>query len=129
MKMKKKITTSQSRKKSQVRPTNLDERWDILRRKIEQAANDLRTQGAVVARRVSKSRVWVVRYRTHGEDGRKLRSLYIGSDEQIELLQRTRRLLAEIRGRDRWPRDVTGYAHLARSISALMRRLAGQRSK
>src|SRR4051794_21118910 len=96
----------------------VDERWGQIRRRIEKAAPQLASQGALIAKSSAGRRVWVIRFR----DQKRLRSIYVAGDEQPELVRRTQWLLAEIRGPSQWPREIAKCAQFAKALSSLARR-------
>jgi hypothetical protein len=100
-------------------------RWARIARKIELAATHLRTQGVLVRRRDAGRRAWVVRYRTYDPEGTRLRSIYIGGDDEPELVQRATRLLAELRGPSRRRREIDMFARGVRAARTLVKRLTG----
>ena len=102
----------------------LERRWHALQAKLERHAPHLVRQGVLVPKRLAGGgRVWAVRFVAR-EGGRPVhRSLYVGSDRQVELRRRVRRLLDGFRARARWPGEVAGYARLAGQLHAALKRL------
>src|SRR3954469_4837075 len=92
----------------------LDRRWRVVEAKLAANAERLAEQGGLVAMKsASGRRVWVVRF-VDVVDGRKVhRSVYIGGDDQPDLLARTQRWLDHCRVKGRVADDVDGYARLA----------------
>ncbi len=101
-------------------------RWDAIERKLAANAERLADQGGLVAMKsASGRRVWVVRF-VDVVDGRKVhRSVYLGGDDQPELLERARGELQKYRARACWPDEVASYAQLAAAASGVVRRTLG----
>jgi hypothetical protein len=99
-------------------------RWHALERKLAANAERLADRGGLVAMTsASGRRVWVVRF-VELVDGAKVhRSLYIGGDDQPELLARTRRWLDQCRVSGHVAADVADYARLAAAACGVIRRL------
>jgi len=102
----------------------LQRRWHAIELKLAANAGRLADQGGLVAMKsASGRRVWVVRV-VEMVDGRRVhRSLYVGGDDQAELLARTQRWLDYCRVKGRVADDVAGYARLAAAASGAVRRL------
>ncbi|MBL8798987.1 MAG: hypothetical protein JNM56_34195 [Planctomycetia bacterium] len=61
---------------------------------------------------------------TH-EDGRaRHRAVYVGGDDQVELLDRVRRYLAEVRAPARWPAELAAYADWSLQLRNALQRLS-----
>ena len=101
----------------------LERRWAALRVKLEAHADDLATQGVLVSRVASGRRVWKVRLVIREGSRRVHRAIYVGGDDQPELLERARRLLELYRAQGRWGEEVAAFARFAASVSGLARRL------
>ena len=102
---------------------DLERRWAVIRSKLEAHADDLATQGVLVSRVASGRRVWKVRFVVR-EGGRRVhRAIYVGGDDQPELLERARRLLELYRAQGRWGEEVAAFARFAASVIGLARRL------
>ena len=101
-----------------------ERRWHALERKLAANAERLADRGGLVAMTsASGRRVWVVRF-VEVVDGAKVhRSVYVGGDDQPELLARTRRWLDLCRVSGRVAADVAGYARLAAAACGVIRRL------
>src|SRR4051794_39269148 len=70
------------------RSAALERRWAAIRRKLEAGAEHLATQGVLVPGIAAGRRVWKVRFVVR-EGGRPVhRAVYIGGDDQPELLER-----------------------------------------
>ena len=102
---------------------DLERRWAALRAKLEAHADDLATQGVLVSRVASHRRVWKVRLVVRVGGRRVHRAIYVGGDDQPELLERARRLLELYRAQGRWGEEVASFARFAASVSGLARRL------
>ena len=90
-----------------------------LRRRIENARRWLVDQGSLVAKRRGDRTYWRLRYYEYGPDGRRHRSIYIGSAENAEL---ARELLAEIRAPEAYYRQTLELAALVRrAVRPLLR--------
>ena len=100
------------------------QRWHAIERKLAANAERLADQGGLIAMKsASGRRVWVVRF-VEVVDGAKIhRSLYIGGDDQPELLARTRRWLDQCRVGGRVAAAVAGHARLAAAACGALRRL------
>ena len=99
-------------------------RWRAIERKLAANAERLADRGGLVAMKsASGRRVWVVRF-VEVVDGAKIhRSLYIGGDDQPELLARTQRWLDHCRVSGRVAAAVAGHARLAAAACGVIRRL------
>ena len=99
-------------------------RWHAIERKLAANAERLADRGGLVAMTsASGRRVWVVRF-VEVVDGAKIhRSLYIGGDDQPELVARTRLWLDQCRVSGRVAADVAGHARLAAAACGVIRRL------
>jgi hypothetical protein len=99
-------------------------RWRAIERKLAANAARLADRGGLVAMKsASGRRVWVVRF-VEVVDGAKIhRSLYIGGDDQPELLARTQRWLDHCRVGGRVTVAVADYARLAAAACDAIRRL------
>jgi len=75
-----------------------------------------------VSRMARGRRVWSVRFR----DGGRQRTIYIGGDNQPELLKRARSLLMQFREEASWPREIARYAKAASTLALIARRLTGR---
>jgi hypothetical protein len=69
-------------------------------------------------------RVWVVRFRASDEEGRRLRSIYVG--DQPDLVRRAGALLAELQAPRRLAREAAAAARCVRAMARLVRRLTGR---
>ncbi len=82
-------------------------------------------QGAIVSRRASGRRVWSLRFYVQ-EGGRRVqKSIYVGGDDQPELLFRARALLARYRARSGWADEIAQFARWASLARVSLGRLAG----
>ena len=101
-----------------------ERRWDAVELKLAANAERLADQGGLVSMKsASGRRVWVVRF-VDVVDGRKVhRSVYIGGDDQPDLLARTQRWLDHCRVKGRVADDVDGYARLTAAACGAVRRL------
>jgi hypothetical protein len=115
-----------TRHQSEPSTPQLEARWQAVKQRIESAAPFLERQGVIVAKQNGGCRVWVLRFRTREGDRRRLKSIYLCGDGEQELLDRARRLLADLRGPARWPREIAAYARFAREMTRLVRRLTGR---
>ena len=113
-------TTSRSHR------ADLERRWAAIRSKLEAHAGDLATQGVLVARVASGRRVWKVRLVVRVGGRRVHRAIYVGGDDQPELLERARQLLELYRAQGRWGEEVAAFARFAASVSGLARRLPSE---
>ena len=100
----------------------LERRWAALRVKLEAHADDLATQGVLVSRVASGRRVWKVRLVVRVGGRRVHRAIYVGGDDQPELLERARRLLEVYRAQGRWGQEVAAFARFAAALIGLARR-------
>ena len=100
------------------------QRWHEIERKLAANAERLADRGGLVAMKsASGRRVWVVRF-VEVVDGAKIhRSLYIGGDDQPELLARTQLWLDHCRVSGRVAAAVAGHARLAAAACGAIRRL------
>lgn len=101
-----------------------ERRWDAIERKLAAHAERLADRGGLVAMKSASGRgVWVVRFADIVDGRRVHRSVYVGGDDQPELLARTRRWLDHCRVKGRVADDVAGYARLAATACGAVRRL------
>ena len=100
------------------------QRWHAIERKLAANAERLADRGGLVAMKsASGRRVWVVRF-VEVVNGAKIhRSLYIGGDDQPELLARTQRWLDHCRVSGRVAAAVACHARLAAAACDAIRRL------
>jgi hypothetical protein len=100
------------------------QRWHAIERKLAANAERLADRGGLVAMKsASGRRVWVVRV-TEVVRGAKIhRSIYIGGDDQPELLARTQRWLDHCRVSGRVAAAVAAHARLAAAACGAIRRL------
>ena len=111
--------------RSRTRTLDPDARWAAIREELAANAGWLATQGVLAPRVVAGRRVWSIRFVVR-EDGRKVhRAVYVGGDDQPELLERARGELEKYRARARWPGEVAAYARLAASASGFIHRTLG----
>ncbi len=103
-------------KKQQSCGTSNPRRWPKLRDKILQHALWLRHQGGLVLLRDrGRKPAWVIRFRAE-EGGRKVhRTIYIGGEDQRELLRRVRPLLERCRAQGQEAGNIGGFVQLARA--------------
>ena len=101
---------------------DLERRWAALRAKLEAHADALVTQGVLVSRVASGRRVWKVRLVVRVGGRRVHRAIYVGGDDQPELLERARRLLELYRAQGRWGEEVAAFARFAAAFIGLARR-------
>ena len=100
------------------------QRWHAIERKLAANAERLADRGGLVAMKsASGRRVWVVRFEEVVEGAKTHRSLYIGGDDQPELLTRTQRWLDHCRVSGRVAAAVAGHARLAAAACGAIRRL------
>ena len=101
-----------------------ERRWDAIETKLAANTERLADQGGMVAMKsASGRRVWVVRFGDVADGKTVHRSVYIGGDDQPELLARTQRWLDHCRVKGRVADDVAGYAGLAAAACGAVRRL------
>lgn len=103
-----------------------EDRWSIIRRKMEGKAATLRRQGSIVSRMARSRRVWALRFRECDGGKQKQRAIYIGGDDQPELLRRARKLLKNYQEQTHWPKEIAHYAKVAAAIDAVTRRFTGR---
>jgi len=99
----------------------LRQRWAAVRRKMEENAGPLLTQGGLVPKVTSSGRrAWAVRWVDRSGDRPVHRSVFVGDDGR--LVDLVRRQLAEYRALGGLPGEVAGYARFAASASFAVRR-------
>lgn len=81
------------------RPTQpgLEGRWDRVRAEMERAEFWLGRQGSIVLKPFEGRRYWVLRFRFNHEGRRRQGMIFIGREEDGEVLRRARELLARFR--------------------------------
>ena len=100
------------------------QRWHAIERKLAANAERLADRGGLVAMKsASGRRVWVVRFVEVVEGAKIHRSLYIGGDDQPELLARTQHWLDHCRVSGRVAAAVACHARLAAAACDAIRRL------
>ena len=105
----------------------LEARWQTIQAKIASHAEHLVTQGAIVARTTRNGKVWMLRFYV-AESGRRIqKAIYIGSDQQTEILARARQLLARYRSRADWAREIVQSARWAALAAAKLRKICTSR--
>jgi hypothetical protein len=93
---------------------DLERRWHVVEAKLTAHQDRLADQGGPVAMNsASGRRVWVVRLVDVVEGRRVHKSIYVGGDDQPELLRRARLWLDRCRVRGRVAAEVAGHARLA----------------
>ncbi len=99
----------------------LERRWDVIRAKLLANADLLAERGSLAASTsASGRRVWAVRF-ADVQDGRPVhRNIYVGGDDQAELLRRTHDWLARCR---RATAEVDRLARLGVAIGVIARRI------
>ena len=97
-----------------------------MKQRIEEVAEHLATRGAIVTKQNGRRKTWVLRFRLVEGGRRKLRSVHICSEHELELLARTRSLLNSIQGPARWCREIISYARCSRAACSLVKRLTGK---
>jgi hypothetical protein len=98
-------------------------RWEEIREKIVRDAAHLRRQGSIVAKWARGRRVWALRFRVRDQGRTVQRSIYLGGDDQPELLRHAQDLLRRCRERARWSRELAASARMAAAIRTTLRRL------
>jgi hypothetical protein len=98
-------------------------RWEEIREKIVRDAAHLRRQGSIVAKWARGRRVWALRFRVRDQGRTVQRSVYLGGDDQPELLGRARDFLRQCRAQALWPGEVAASARMAAAIRTTLRRL------
>src|SRR3954466_7500354 len=87
----------------------LRQRWETVRRKLEENAESLLTQGGLVSKATASGRrAWAVRWVDRSGDGPVHRSVFVGDDAR--LVDLVRRQLEHYRALGALPEDVAGYA-------------------
>jgi hypothetical protein len=100
-------------------------RWRKIQETLEHHAHHLRKQGSLVSKpTASGRRVWVVRFWIESQGRSVCRSIYIGGDDQPELLARTRELLKHYRERATWAKEIATYSRLVAVANATLKRLS-----
>jgi hypothetical protein len=104
----------------------LEDSWQRVRRRIEEAAPHLVKQGVIVAKTGGRRRVFVLRFRRPEQGRNKLKSIYLCEDNETKILARAQAMLDLIRGPAHWSKEVAAYARCARAARALVKRLTGK---
>lgn len=102
----------------------LERRWAALHARLMAAERWLRRQGTLTTKRAGNRRVWVVRFFVTADGRRRQKSIYVGTEDQTELVRRTRAVLARFRTEGQWSSEIAGLARLAGRASRLGRDLA-----
>jgi len=109
---------------------DIELRWQKIRDSLERHASDLIRRGSLVAKKTPSGRhVWVLRFQVREQGRARHRSVYIGGEEQRDLLRRVRQLLREYRSVNDWLRQVTAYARFAASVGVVLRRSLSPRKE
>jgi len=99
-----------------------EQRWALVRRKLEEHALALMHQGTLVSKTASGRRVWAVRFVDRSGGGRVHRTIYVGGDDQPHVLDRARQLLESYRVLGRWADNLDTYVRLAAAAKSIVRR-------
>jgi hypothetical protein len=100
------------------------QRWHAIEQKLAANAERLADRGGLVAMKSASGRsIRVVRFVEVVEGTKVHRSLYVGGDDQPELLARTQRWLDHCRVSGRVAAAVAGHARLAAAACGAIRRL------
>lgn len=111
---------------SPARPTDpdLERRWSVVEAKLAANADRLADQGSLVTMKSASGRhVRTLRFVDRVDGRRVQRSLYVGGDDQSELLRRTQIWLDRCRVKGRVATEVAGLARLAAAACGAVRRL------
>ena len=102
----------------------LERRWQKILGKMQDQVMHLQRQGVIVSKISSTGRrVWALRFCSRDQGRRVHRSIYLGGDDQPELLRRARLLLQEYRSRAGWAKEIATYAQFAAGANAALKRL------
>jgi len=102
-------------------PSHLKRRWQKIEQQMEENRCHLERQGSLAARQSGGRRVWMLRFFMETEGRHVQRSIYVGGDDQPELLKRVRGLLAYYREVGRHKRGARDCARLVGAMVAMMR--------
>lgn len=108
---------------------SLEQRWQVLREKIERHALPLQNQGVILAKQVAGRQVWVLRFVERNSGRRVHRSIFIGGDDRPELLGLARGLLGRYREQHRRVEEAAACARTADAVCAVLRRPGGGRNR
>ncbi len=96
-------------------------RWQRLYPLLEANAVHLAKQGSLAVRHACGRRVWLLRFKVE-QDGRRVqRAVYIGGDDQPELLQRVKNMLVLYRDRGHWTTESAGVSRFMALLAATIR--------
>ena len=102
-----------------------ERRWRVIEAKLEAHADMLVRQGAIVAKQANGRKVWVIRFKAQVEGKSVQRMIYLGGDDQPELIRRAQAKLNEYRELKRLPAELASFVRMARRLSAIARRAVG----
>lgn len=100
------------------------QRWRRVEQKILLNSKTLATQGSLASRMSGKRRVWILRFTDQVNECPMQRAIYVGGDDQPEILERVRLLLEHIRAPERFPRELSTYLTFTGRILAILRHRA-----
>jgi len=109
-------------------PAQLVRRWARVEQQIEQNCHWLMCQGSIAARRTGARRVWLLRFFVEVDGRRIQRSIYIGGDDQPELVQRARELIEHLRLIGRCDRQIVEDARAVKAVAIEMRHICQELS-
>ena len=100
-------------------PTELEARWRRIRRKMLARSYLLQKQGAVQPKVASSGRTtWELRFRETDRHGqRRYRAIYIGRDDEAELVDRVGKYLKVLRRRGNWGAEARTMATFAGKLN------------
>jgi hypothetical protein len=102
-------------------------RWRKVRAEMERNAYHLMRRGNIAAKWACGGRRWVLRFAAPDGRGRLVnRSLYLGSDENAEVVRHARALLGYYRATANWLEQIRLSARLGTRAAAILR-LPGRR--
>jgi hypothetical protein len=106
-----------------VRTRDPETRWQAVRAEMERNAYHLMRRGSIVAKRASGGRRWVLRFSSPDSQGRDVhRSLYLGSDDALEVLHRARELLRHYREQANRLEEIRLLARFSAKAAAVLLR-------
>ena len=101
----------------------LVDRWQRIQKRIEQNRENLMQQGSITARQSGARRVWLLRFIDEVGGQRVQRAIYLGGDDQMELVTRARDLLDYLRLLGRFHQQLAEDCRTARNLLRAMRSL------
>lgn len=97
-------------------------RWEKIEEQMIANAQLLARQGSIASRRAHGRRLWLLRFMDVDQGRCVQRALYLGGDDQVEVVQRARDLLALLQAPKHLIKELKLVRSLIRKLCTIMRR-------